>query len=44
MLFDEATSSLDTETEQNIKQSIENASKGVTTLIIAHRFNLLYLN
>ena len=44
MLFDEATSSLDTETEQNIRQSIEIASKGVTTIIIAHRLEKININ
>ena len=38
MLFDEATSSLDTVTEQNIRNAIESVSKGISTLIIAHRF------
>lgn len=38
MLFDEATSSLDTDTEQNISQAIKIASKGLTTIIIAHRY------
>lgn len=36
-ILDEATSSLDSKTEKLILQDIEAATKGVTTLIIAHR-------
>ena len=39
--FDEATSALDNETEHFVMSAIENISKSVTVLIIAHRLNTL---
>jgi ABC-type multidrug transport system fused ATPase/permease subunit len=37
LIFDEATSSLDTVNEEEIRRSIRDASEGKTTIIIAHR-------
>jgi ATP-binding cassette subfamily B protein len=38
LIFDEATSALDSHTEEEIRRSIKEASAGVTTVTVAHRF------
>ena len=40
-VLDEATASIDTDTEQLIQQSVRNVSSGRTTIIIAHRLSTI---
>jgi ATP-binding cassette subfamily B protein len=41
LILDEATSSVDVETEREIQEAVENLVRGRTTLAIAHRLSTL---
>ncbi len=41
LILDEATSSLDSDSEAEVQRALENLMKGRTTFIVAHRFSTI---
>jgi ABC-type multidrug transport system fused ATPase/permease subunit len=40
-MLDEATASLDTESEKLVQQALETVMEGRTTIVVAHRLNTI---